>query len=68
MTLKSQVASIVGEIERRAEELPERVTDARKTLEGWGGGARRFARKNPGTVLIGAFALGFVLAKVARYA
>ncbi len=68
MTLKSQVANIVDQIERRADELPEQVTDAKKALAGWGGEIQRFTRKNPGAVLVGAFALGFILAKVARHA
>ena len=68
MTLKSQVASIASEIEQRAEDLPERVKDAQKTVQDWGHSARKFIRKNPGTVLVGAFAVGFLLAKVARHA
>ena len=32
MTLKSQVANIVDQIEKRADELPEQVTDAKKAL------------------------------------
>jgi hypothetical protein len=64
--MKSPVGSVVSEIGRRAEELPARLMDARRTLSEWGGRTRRFVRKNPGTVVIGAFAVGFVLAKMMR--
>jgi len=68
MTLKAQVASFASEIEQRAEDLPVRVKDAQKAVSDWGNTARQFAQKNPGTVVVGAFAVGFLLAKVARHA
>ena len=68
MTLKSQVANIVSEIEQRADDLPERVSDAKDTLIGWGRHVRRFARNNPGALVLGTFAIGYILAKVARLA
>jgi hypothetical protein len=68
MSLKSHVVSMANDLEQRAEELPERVEDARKAVEQWGGRARIFVRKNPGAALVGAFAIGFALAKVARHA
>jgi hypothetical protein len=72
MTLKSEVASrvaeVVGQIERRVDGVPAQMRDAQATVAGWGAQARRFARKNPGTVLVGAFAIGFILAKAARHA
>ena len=72
MISKSDVAGhvtdLVGQIQQRAEDLPGQVRDAQETLAGWGARARRFARKNPGTVLVGAFAIGFILARAARHA
>lgn len=72
MTLKFQVAdqlaSVVGEIERRGNELPAHLNDAKKAFADWGDRARRFVRRNPGVVIIGAFAIGFALAKAARHA
>ena len=66
MSLKSTVAggvsSSVNEIERRVQDLTERVDDARETLSDWGDDARRIVRKNPGVAIAGAFALGFALA------
>jgi hypothetical protein len=67
MALKTQVANVVDQIQRQADELPERVTEVTKALAGWGGEVQRFTGKNPGAVLVGAFAIGFILAKVARH-
>jgi hypothetical protein len=72
MTLKSQVANqvadVVSKIEQRAEELPANIDEARKKLSSWSDRAGKLVRKNPGLVLLGAFAIGFVLAKAARHA
>ncbi len=67
MTLKGQVSNIVSEPERRADDLADRVVAVRRTVEGWGSRITRWARKNPGAALAGAFALGLTLAKVARH-
>lgn len=63
-----RAARVVHQIEQRAGDLSDRANDAQKLLGGWVTRARRFTRKNPGTVLIGAVALGFVLARAARHA
>ena len=72
MTLKSQVAGqvagVVSGIEQRAGTLPAYVDNAKKALADWDDGARRLARENPGTVIIGAFAIGLALARLARHA
>jgi hypothetical protein len=44
------------------------VHEGQAALAGWGVRARRFIRDNPGKTLLGAVALGFVVAKVARHA
>jgi len=67
-TFKSHVADVVGEIEHRAEDLPEHLHDARRVVERWGDNARRVVRKNPGLAVAGAFALGFTIAKLVRRA
>jgi hypothetical protein len=59
---------VVHRIEQRADELPAQAEDAQKLLATWGSRARRFTRNNPGTVLVGAVALGFLLARAARHA
>ena len=59
---------VVDQIEQRAEEFSAHAADAQKVLAAWGSRARRFTRNNPGTVLIGAVALGFLLARAARRA
>jgi hypothetical protein len=72
MTSKSPVADrvsrVIHRLEERAGDLPERVVDAQDALARWGTRARRFARDNPGTVLVGAVAIGFLLARAARHA
>lgn len=72
MTLKSQVANqvadVVSKLEQRADELPTNLEDARQKLSSWSDQAGKMVRKSPGLVLLGAFAIGFVFAKVARHA
>ena len=63
MNAKSSIASIANELER----MPERVEDARKALDGWNNNAMKMVKKYPGRSILGAFAVGFVLAKIARY-
>ena len=70
-TFKTDGASatgVVDQIEQRAEEFSAHAADAQRVLTAWGSRARRFTRNNPGTVLIGAVTLGFLLARAARRA
>jgi len=55
-------------IEKPTEDPSAHARDAQEIFAAWGTAARRITRNNPGTVLIGAVALGFVLAKAARHA
>ena len=64
MNAKSSIASIANELEN----LPDRVEDARKALDSWSGSAMKMVKKYPGRSILGAFAIGFVLAKIARHA
>jgi hypothetical protein len=64
----SGVAGVIHQIERQADALSERADGAQKIFAGWETRARRFVRNNPGTVLVGAVALGFILARAARHA
>jgi hypothetical protein len=59
----SAMSSIATEFER----VPERVEDARKALEGWKGDLEKMVKKNPVRTVLGAFAIGYVVAKVGRY-
>lgn len=68
MSLKSEVASIASRIGERADELMPDREEAEKMVAGWSNRARQFARHNPGATIVGAFAVGFLLAKAARYA
>ena len=64
--VSDQVANSANEVERRVQDVVERVDDAREALSGWADRARRVVRKNPGAAIAGAFALGFGLAMLAR--
>jgi chaperonin cofactor prefoldin len=70
MTLKSkvadQVADAVSTIERRVEELPDQIDDAKDALADLADRGRRLVRKNPGMVILGAFAIGFAVARLTR--
>lgn len=72
MTLKSQVgekvASVVETIEDRVEKLPDDLGAAQETLAAWRGRARETVRQHPGLAVIGAFAIGYTLARLARHA
>jgi hypothetical protein len=59
----STISSIATELEK----MPERVEDARKALDGFRSDALRMVKKYPGRSLLGAFAVGFVVAKIAKY-
>jgi hypothetical protein len=65
---KSEVTSIAEKLGQTVEDVTGQVNDARAAARGWTKQARRLVQERPGTVLIGAVALGFVLAKVARHA
>lgn len=72
MTAKSdvrgRVTGVIHQLERRADDLSDRAGEAQKLLGVWATRARRFTRANPGTVLVGAVALGILLARAARHA
>jgi hypothetical protein len=63
MNAKSSIASIANELEK----MPERVDDARKALDDWRSDTMRMVKKYPGRSVLGALAVGFVLAKIARH-
>jgi hypothetical protein len=63
MNAKSSIASIANELEK----MPDRVEDARKALDDWRSDTMRVVRKYPGRSVLGALAIGFVLAKIARH-
>jgi len=59
---KSSIALIANELER----MPARVHYARKALDGVRHDGLRIVRKNPGRSILGALAIGFVVAKLIR--
>lgn len=65
---KSEVTSIAEKLGQTVDDVTGQVNEARAAARDWTKQARRLVQERPGTVLIGAVALGFVLAKVARHA
>ena len=65
---ESRVTGVIHQIEQRADDLSAHAEEAQRLLGSWATRARGFTRRNPGAVLIGAVALGFVLARAARHA
>jgi ElaB/YqjD/DUF883 family membrane-anchored ribosome-binding protein len=63
---------MTDQIEATARELGERVRpqieDAKKRLSSLNDQAIDFIKENPGTCLVGAVALGFLIGKIARRA
>ena len=68
MSLEDKVKNVASEVGTFANGLPDNIEDARLIAESWQEKARVFVRQNPGPVVIGAFLIGFVLAKVGRHA
>jgi hypothetical protein len=57
-----EVATALGE------NIAERVKDAVESASDWKDTAQAYIKKNPAIALAGAFALGVIVAKVARHA
>jgi len=68
MAKKSLEKRAAREVEALAENLSERLQDARVVVRDWQSVAASFIRKSPGLALGAAFLLGFALSKAARHA
>jgi hypothetical protein len=72
MTTKADITSIASKIENQVGDLPDQVRgqveDVRRVARKWSTRARRTLREHPGKVMLGAFAVGFLLARAARHA
>jgi hypothetical protein len=68
MTHTPEITSIAKQIEERVGELPDQIRDARAAVKDWGNSAARVVRKHPGLAVVGAFAIGVILARAARRA
>jgi len=66
--MKNKTETFASDIGQLTDGLPEHVEDARVAAEQTWRAAIRFAQSNPAVCLVGAFVVGFALAKVARYA
>jgi ElaB/YqjD/DUF883 family membrane-anchored ribosome-binding protein len=63
-----RVAGVVKAIEERADKLSRRVDDAQRELDDWSARTRQRVAENPIKVVVVAFAIGVVLARLARHA
>jgi hypothetical protein len=68
MAKKSLEKRAVREVEALAENISDRLADARLVVRDWQGVAASFIKKSPGLALGGAFLLGFALSRAARHA
>jgi ElaB/YqjD/DUF883 family membrane-anchored ribosome-binding protein len=72
MNLKSAVESISEEVTGQVEHLPERANRARQVArrvsKDVASRAAVLVREHPGRALVGAFLIGFAIAKVAKRA
>jgi hypothetical protein len=65
LALRSRSALDV--VSRRVRRLPKQMKKAGAALVTWRSKSERFVKKNPGRAVIGASALGFVIAKLKRF-
>lgn len=63
----SRKATSLELVTTQLRKLPARLPRARKALKGWSSRATRMTKESPGRSLLGAFAIGFVFAKLARF-
>jgi hypothetical protein len=67
----TRLTEVANDLSSRGEALAEQVlksrTHARKSIRLWERGAREIVHRNPGKAMLGAFVIGFLIAKVGRY-
>ncbi len=72
MSLKSQVEHMADEVSGQVEHLPDRAEEARKMVSEWtedlAERATAMVREHPGRSILGAFLIGYAIAKVAKHA
>jgi len=65
--MSKDAASTVNDIAREMARVPERLEDARQALDDWTADIEKIVKKNPVRSVVGAFALGYVVARLGRY-
>lgn len=60
---KSSIEALANELEH----MPDRIEDVRRTVEDWRDYTIRQVRRHPGRSILGAFAVGYLIAKIGRY-
>ena len=67
MNIKQEAASVLGGAEEAIHSIPEVAENVQKDLRNWKENATAFVRDNPGVALLGAFVIGFAIAKAGRH-
>jgi len=72
MSFKSRVEEMADEVSGQVEHLPDRAEEARKMVSEWTEDltdrAVAMVRQHPGRSVLGAFLIGYAIAKVAKHA
>jgi hypothetical protein len=72
MSFKSRVEDMADEVSGQVEHLPDRAEEARKMVSEWTQDltdrAVTMVRQHPGRSVLGAFLIGYAIAKVAKHA
>ena len=72
MSFKTRVEEMADEVSGQVEHLPDRADEARKMVSEWTQDvtdrAVAMVRQHPGRSVLGAFLIGYAIAKVAKYA
>ena len=64
---KDRESSMVSDIAKELERVPERVEDARKAVQGWKSGVEKMVKRNPIRTVLSAVAFGWFVGKIGRY-
>ena len=67
MNTKEQVEGVLNAAEESVRSLPDLAEQVQDQVRTWKDSTVVFVRENPGIALLGAFAIGFALAKAARH-
>ncbi len=72
MSFKSRVEEMADDVSGQVEPLPDRAEEARKMVSEWTQDftdrAVSMVRQHPGRSILGAFLIGYAIAKVAKHA
>lgn len=67
MNIKEEAQKTLHNAEDALHAVPEVARDVQAKAKDWQANASRFVRENPAAALVGAFVVGFAIAKAARH-